>query len=241
MTDPEQEPFFHDVAPALRRQSELIDVFTSGTASGPRPAVLFVHGGPLPAERQPRPRQTPIFIGYASMAAAAGLVGVTFDHRLYTDQHYAEAADDVREAVEQVRALDEVDPDRVGMWFFSGGGPLGADWLRSAPAWLRAIAWSYPLLAPLPGWPGDVARFDAVAPLAEVPNLPKLLIRVGNEHPALAPVQDAFVATARDQDAALEVIEIADADHGFEAGTYSEHAGAAVRKAMGWMASAISG
>jgi acetyl esterase/lipase len=48
-----------------------------------------------------------VFIGYGALAAAAGLVGITFNHRLYTDADYPLAADDVTTAVEQTRAPRE--------------------------------------------------------------------------------------------------------------------------------------
>jgi acetyl esterase/lipase len=242
VADLEMAPFFGDVGPAQRVQGDFIDVHTC-VASGdePQPAVVFVHGGPLPRDVHPRPRDRPVFIGYGALAAAAGLVGITFNHRLYTDADYPLAADDVTTAVEQTRALDSVDPERVGLWFFSGGGPLAADWLRLAPSWLRCIAWNYPVLAPPPDWHGDIPRFDAITALAIAPELPKLLVRVGKEFAPLVPNQDAFVATARTHHAALDVIDIPDADHGFEGFGYPEHSRAAVREAMDLVATAVRG
>jgi dipeptidyl aminopeptidase/acylaminoacyl peptidase len=112
----------------------------------PRPAVVFVHGGPIPADLRPTPRDWPVYQGYGSVAAARGVVGVTVDHRLYEPAGYPLAAADVAEAVERARADPRVDRDRVALWFFSGGGLLLADWLRQPPDWLRCLAASYPLL-----------------------------------------------------------------------------------------------
>jgi hypothetical protein len=47
---------------------------------GPAAAVLFVHGGPVPAERKPTPRAWPVHRGYGSAAAERGLVGAVLDH-----------------------------------------------------------------------------------------------------------------------------------------------------------------
>jgi dipeptidyl aminopeptidase/acylaminoacyl peptidase len=242
VTAREGAPFFDDVEPARRVQGDVIDVHTpEDSGDEPRPAVVFVHGGPRPRDGQPRPRDSAVFLGYGALAAAQGLVGITFDHRLHTDADYPVAADDVTAAVERTLALDSVDPERVGLWFFSGGGPLAADWMRLAPSWLRCIAWNYPVLAPPPDWPGDTPRFDAITALTAAPALPTLLVRVGKEYPPLVPNQDAFVEAARIHHARLDVIDIPDADHGFEGVGYPEHARAAMRKAMGRVSAALRG
>jgi acetyl esterase/lipase len=239
MTEPEVLPFFHDVAPAQRIRESRLDVHIGENGSGRRPAVVFVHGGPVPEDHRPRPRDSAVFLGYGALAAAAGLAGVTFDHRLYTDMHYPQAADDLVAVVERTRALDVVDPDRVAMWFFSGGGALAASWLRDAPSWLRGVAWTYPVLAPPPDWPGDGPRFNAVAAVAAHPALPKLLVRVGKDYPFIAHTQDAFVAAARDVGASLDVVEIAHAEHGFEVQAYDADARSAVDRAMDWVATTL--
>jgi pimeloyl-ACP methyl ester carboxylesterase len=67
----EKAPFFGDVRPAQRVQGDFIDVHTSaGSADEPRPAVVFVHGGPLPRDVHPRPRAQPVFIGYGALDVA---------------------------------------------------------------------------------------------------------------------------------------------------------------------------
>ncbi|MDT7753766.1 MAG: hypothetical protein QOD96_7428, partial [Pseudonocardiales bacterium] len=57
----------------------------------------------------------------------------------------------------------------------------------------------------------------------------------------LVPNQDAFVAAARTHHAALDVIDIPDADHGFEGFGYPEHSRAAIRHAMDLVATAVRG
>jgi surfactin synthase thioesterase subunit len=56
---------------------------------------VFVHGGPVPAERRPTPRDSAVFRGYARHAASLGLVGVTLDHRLHDLSGFEAAAEDV--------------------------------------------------------------------------------------------------------------------------------------------------
>ena len=231
-------PFFHDVAPARRERGDLLHVHV-GDGAGRRPAVLFVHGGPIPEGHSPRDSE--IFLGYGALAAASGLVGITFDHRLHSEAHYPRAADDVAAAVEQARGLDVVDPDRLVLWFFSGGGALAASWLRAAPAWLRGIAWTYPVLAPPPDWSGDGPRFDCVAAVAAHPELPTLLVRVGDELPFVRPSQEAFVAAAGEAGAALDVVDVPGAPHGFEGQPHDADRRAAVDRAMGWVAARLAG
>jgi acetyl esterase/lipase len=236
MADAEKGPMFDDVEPARRARGDVIDVYTSaGAGEGRRPAVVFVHGGPVTPEHDPR--DWPGYVGYASLAASAGLVGVVVRHRLYDEAHFPQAAEDVATGIEQARALDAVDPDRIALWCLSAGGPLAADWMRAAPPWLCGLVWTYPVLASPAGSDGDLARFDALAALAASPALPKLLVRVENEIAMFVPHQSAFVDAAHAQGAALEVIDIPGVEHGFEGrDDVPEHARAAVHQAMDWTA-----
>lgn len=242
MSENASVPFFSDLEPARRDRREFLDVHTSAHSDGERkPAVVFVHGGPVPEEKQPRPKDSDVFIGYGALAAASGLVGITFNHRLYNgDTAYPIAADDVAEAVEQTRALDSVDPDRIGLWFFSGGGSLATDWLVNRPDWLRCVAWTYPVLAPPPGWPGEHARFDAVTAASEAASLPKLLLRVGEEFEFFAKTQDDLVDAVRAANGNLDVIELPGVEHGFETLDYAEEPRKAVNQAMRWVASTLT-
>src|SRR4051812_23447328 len=106
-----------DIVPAERRGP--LDLYLP-EASQPCPAVVFVHGGPIPAALRPTPRDWPAYQAYGSIAAARGVVGVTVDHRLHSPADYPLAAADVAAAVETVRADPRVDADRVAIWFFSG-------------------------------------------------------------------------------------------------------------------------
>ncbi len=73
--------FFADVPVAGRRRLGLLDVHTTPGTRGRRPAVVFIHGCPIPADHVPR--DSAVFTGYGALAAAAGLVGITFDHPLH--------------------------------------------------------------------------------------------------------------------------------------------------------------
>ena len=101
-----------DARPAERHGT--VDLYLPD-ATEPRPAVLFVHGGPVPADQRPTPRGWPVFQGYASIVAGRGMVGAVVDHRLHTPADYPRAAHDVAGAVEAVRADPRVDADRVAL------------------------------------------------------------------------------------------------------------------------------
>ncbi|MBK1784105.1 alpha/beta hydrolase [Prauserella cavernicola] len=228
--------FFDDVLPVEPVSHSGLDVHS--LTSVRLPAVIFVHGGPVPEGSSPKDSE--MYRGYGSLAARSGLVGVTFNHGLHSDAHFPQAADNLAAAVERVRGLDTVDPGRILLWHFSAGGALSAAWLREPPDWLRGIALTYPALAAPPNWPGDAPRFDAVSAVSKHPALPKLLTRVDGELEFLSETQDAFTAAARAVDADLEVLEVGKAPHGFE--TQGPHADgrAAVDRAMSWVAATLT-
>jgi acetyl esterase/lipase len=234
------QPFVLPVAEAGRRREGIIDVYTPTAGDRlPRPAVVFIHGGPLPPEVQPRPRDWPVFTGYGSFAAGSGIVGVTVEHRLHAPADYAIAADDVASAVAQARALDVVDGDRVALWFFSGGGLLSADWLAKPPPWLCCIAASYPLLAPLPGWDVD-ARFRPVEAVCTAGSMPIVLTRVGREQPEIAASVEAFTAAAERHQVAVDVIDVPDGQHSFDMLDHTDSSRAAVTEAMTRVTAALA-
>ncbi|MER7519575.1 alpha/beta hydrolase [Streptomyces sp. NPDC126499] len=199
-------------------------------AEEPRPAVLFVHGGPVSPEQRPTPRESATFLGYGGHAAALGLVGATLDHRLYGLGDYPRAAGDVAEAVELVRADPRVDGERIALWFFSAGGLLAADWLAAPPPWLRCVALTYPVLAPPPDWRAVPARFDPAGAVG-ASSPPVVLTRAGLEHPVFQATVDAFRTAADRSGATVDLIDVPLAHHGFETLDHTEETRAAVRRA----------
>ncbi|MCA6092037.1 alpha/beta fold hydrolase [Streptomyces sp. SCA3-4] len=228
---PPAQPFPVDVPERPRERVGRVDLYLPD-ADEPRPAVVFVHGGPVPAGVEPTPRDWPAFLGYGRYAASLGAVGVTVDHRLHDLADYPTAAEDVAAAIELVRADPRVDGDRIALWFFSGGGPLSADWLAEPPGWLRCVAATYPVLAPLPGWGVVGPRFRPAVAVRTAGRLPIVLTRVGLEQPALAATVEEFVAAAEECQAAVEVIDAPLAHHGFETMDPPEHVRDAVQHAM---------
>lgn len=224
-------PFLLDVPAIPRERTGNVDLYLPGT-EGPRPAVVFVHGGPVPAEARPTPRDWPALMGYARYAAGQGVVGVTLDHRLHDLTDYKRAAADVAAAVELVRADPRVDGDRVALWFLSGGGLIAADWLRRPPAWLRCLAASYPILAPLPNWGLLDRRFHPVDAVADAGALPVVVTRVGRELPEIAATVEEFLDASRNCGADVEVVDVPNGRHSFETLDPTEESREAVRRAM---------
>lgn len=231
------QPFVLPVAESPRQRAGQIDIYRPVEPPAEEsPVVVFVHGGPVPPDRRPTPRDWPLFIGYGSLAASNGIVGVTVDHRLPSLADYATAADDLASAVEQARALPGVDPDRVALWFFSGGALLMSDWLAKPPAWLRCVAASYPVLAPLPGWD---ERFRPVDHVGSAGTPPILLTRVGRERADLAATVDSFVAEAESRQADVTVIDVPEGQHSFDMLDHNDGSRAAVQQAMTWVAGTL--
>ncbi|MER5281101.1 alpha/beta fold hydrolase [Streptomyces sp. NPDC002809] len=224
-------PFLLDVPEIPHERTGNVDLYLP-EADGPRPAVLFVHGGPVPAGVRPTPRDWPALKGYARYAAAEGAVGVTFDHRLHDMADYPRAAVDVAAAVELVRADPRVDPDRIALWFLSGGGLLTADWLRKPPPWLRCLAASYPILVPLPGWGPVDGRFHPVDAVAGAGALPVVITRAGRESPEIAATVEEFLAAAGKCEADVEVVDVPNGRHAFETLDPTEESREAVHHAM---------
>jgi acetyl esterase/lipase len=236
---PFEEPFVLDTTPIPGRREGSIDVYLPEHRAGRSPAVLFVHGGPIPAGEEQTPRDWPVFVGYGRLAAGHGLVGVTVDHRLYDPASYPLAQDDVAAALDQLRALPEVDPDRIALWFFSGGGPLCAGWIARPPNWLRCLALTYPLLATPQAWAlGPQLR--PIEALRESPGLPILLTRVGRERFEIAATVAAFLDAAADNRIAVDVIDVPDGQHSFDVLDHTEQSRDAVTKAISWVADTIA-
>ncbi|MEU4779906.1 alpha/beta hydrolase [Micromonospora sp. NPDC023633] len=215
---------------------------------GPHPAVVLVHGGPLPADVHPGPRDWPVYRGYGCLLADLGLLAVTVEHRMrvvvgaqgpVTD--CPTAALDVASAVDRVRADPRVDGGRIALWFFSGGGLLSTDWLRDRPSWLRAVALTYPLLAPIPGWGVD-PRFEAGAAIGEPggPVPPLLLTRAGRERQEIAETVAVFLDAATDAGVRVEVIDVPDGQHGFDMLDHTDESRRAVGRAADWISQRLA-
>lgn len=231
-------PFVFPVEPVVAQRHGSVDLYLPET-SQPGPAIVFVHGGPIPADLHPTPRDWPVYQGYGSLAARRGAVGVTVDHRLYNVADLSLPAADVAAAVQVARADPRVDADRVAVWFFSGSGLLLADWLRTPPDWLRCAAATYPVLAPLSGRTVD-PRYRPVDAVAAAGALPIVLTRVGQETVQRADTVQAFVTAAYACQARLEIVDVPHGQHGFDMLDHTDESRDAVEQAFAAVLAALA-
>jgi acetyl esterase/lipase len=171
------------------------------------PAVFFVHGGPIPADFMP-PTQWGVFVSYGELAAASGLVGVTFNHRLFALTDYARAQADVAAAIEYVRshaAELNVDADRIALWYFSGGGPLMTSMLRDRPGHVRCLLAFYAYLQPAEAQVRSKAA-----------GLPIFIARAGLDQPMINETIEHFVQEALAGNATLDCMNHPTGRHGFD-------------------------
>ena len=156
------------------------------------PLVILVHG---PVRDGPRPREWPVYRGYGSLLARAGLAAAVTDLD-YTDvETLSGPIAQLADVAETARNEAGVDGGRCVIWAFSGGARLVGRWIEEPPDWLRAVGLTYPVVAP-------VTRAQ----------VPIVLTRVGLEHPAVQETVDRLVALATD----IQIIDVTAGHHGFD-------------------------
>lgn len=191
------------------------------------PGVLFIHGGPLPADTHPQPKDWGIFVSYGELMAASGLVGVTFNHRYHALTDLEQANQDILAAMQYVRersASFRLDPDRLCLWAFSGGGPFLNIALRDKPDFVRcAVAYYAALDLSLDKDKkalGNEAfnKFALASCLApdDYTRAPLLIARAGSDHPALNERIERFVHKAIAANATLDFVNHPQGQHGFD-------------------------
>lgn len=210
------------------------------------PAVLFIHGSVPPGSRA---KDMGVFKSWGRLAAASGMVGVTFTHRLgYPKPRLAEAGSDLDAAVEYVRANADslgVDADRICLAAYSGGGPLLSGAMRERPPYVRCLVAFYAFL--------DIRQSelhrgheseDALAKFSPVTYLaggagriaPVFIARAGlDEIPALNDSIDRFAREALSGNAAVAVVNHPRGVHGFDVLTDDERSREIVRGALAFM------
>jgi len=201
-----------------------------GLAEGERrPGVVFVHGGPVPEDKWHLVKNWGLFNAYGRMMAASGMVGVAFNNRFLGLDRIADPAANIAAALAFVRGQADslhLDPDRLCVWVFSGGGPFLSPLLIEKPAWARCLVAYYALfdLRPvrdrIPGGLSDelLERFSPVACLAgeSFEGPPILVARAGLDQPWLNATTDAFVARALAVNATIDVLNHPRGQHGFD-------------------------
>jgi acetyl esterase/lipase len=203
-----------------------MDIYTHPAAPRPCPVVILIHGGPIPRIGA---KNMGVFVSYGELLAASGFVAVAFNHRFLTPARLADAGGDVSDLVDHVRERAVplgVDPERVALWAFSGGGPFLAAPLRERPSWLRAVVAYYAVLDLQQPPPDDesgvspelLRNFSALRGLGEEARSapPILVARAGLDNRWLNAAVDRFVDAAIAKGATLDLLTHPEGRHAFD-------------------------
>jgi dienelactone hydrolase len=211
-----------------------IDLYVAPPADQARPAVLFVPGA-YAAGQPLRPPDWPAYSGYGRLAAQHGVVAAVADLPMFhwpvaDATSWAGSADDLAEAVDELRARPEVDADRIALWAFSGGALLLTESLADPPPWLRAAVLSYPVVY--------VPTEPAAYPYANVrPGCPTALIRVGREEPARLAEVDRLLERVGER---ITRIGVPDGRHGFDVLDDSDESRQAIDAALAFVVDGLT-
>ena len=201
------------------------------------PAVIFIHGGYLPRNMSPQPKDWGVYISYGELMGASGLVGVTFNHRYwgYDEKNMNLSFSDVKAAIQFVRENADkyhIDPDRIALWAFSGGGPHLSIALKDKLDYVRCIVSYYASLDLRPSVqqispdidPKTVEPFSPIIYLTEDNyHIPPIFIgRAGLDNPTLNLEVDAFIARAISLNENIEVMNHPVGRHGFDIVDYDD-------------------
>jgi acetyl esterase/lipase len=207
----------------------LMDVYTPAELpTGEHcPIVLCIHGA---AGAQHKAKDWGIFQSWGRLLAAAGMIGVTFTHRLgYPRPMLTQAADDVRSAIAYVRANAgsfSADPDRLALFAWSGGGPLLAPAVREQLSFIRCLVAFYAFLdIQQSSMFADNASFEtlkAFSPAACISAdasavIPIFVARAGqDEMPEFNDSIDRFTVAALAANAPITLMNHPHGEHGFD-------------------------
>jgi len=190
-----------------------------------RPAVVFVIGYADAGARQRLGcafKDMECYINWAQLAAASGLVGVTYENEdpaadvhavlAYLHEHAAELG---------------IDAERIGIWACSGNAPVAlSTLLRDARTKVACAAFCYSLMLDVRGtqFVADAANVfgfanpcagKTVADLA--PETPIFIARAGKDAVAhLNDTIDAFVAAALEQNQPIALVNYDEGVHSFD-------------------------
>ena len=162
-----------------------LDVFIPDGGAGPRPVLMFVHGGAFVAGNKRAPG-SPFYDNIMLAAAREGIIGVNITYRLAPQHKWPAGASDVGLAVKWVREVIGRyggDPRHVVLMGHSAGAVHVASYLAfpehqrvggTGLAGAILVSGLYAFEGTKPGKP-DLAYFGDKAGTAEVSSLPGLL------------------------------------------------------------------
>jgi len=230
-----------------------MDVYSPRVARGRLPAVLFIHGGRIPANILTTPKDWDVYISFGQLVAASGFVGVNFNHRFYTWESLPDSQSDVMDAINYVRENAGrlgVDPERIILWSVSAGGIFLSQPLRDRPAYLSAIVAYYSELdlqnerASAPASVSDetLRDFSPVYHLERTAqNQPPMFIaRAGLDDTTLNEGLDHFVQVALKKNVTLELFNHPTGHHGFDIEDNNARSREILKRTIEFLRSSIS-
>jgi acetyl esterase/lipase len=190
----------------------------------PLPVVVFIHGGPIPSNLRTEPKDWGVYISYGQLAAASGFVGITFNHRFYGMDRLRDAQSDVNDLVGYLRANAAalgIDPDRITLWAFSGGGPMLSSAIRDAAPYIRCLIAYYALLDTAGSGANGEGAQKEFSPLYQLKqkgqSVPPLFVaRAGLDNPGLNSALDRFAQEAITRNVTFEFSNHAAGRHSFD-------------------------
>jgi dienelactone hydrolase len=193
------------------------------------PCVVLIHGGPIAPGTNPKDWQA--FESFGRVLAASGLAAVTFNHRFHSDLLMGRATEDVRELLKYVRehaAELKIDPQRICLWAFSGGGSQLAFAIRENPPWVKCMVAFYAVLD---------APSEQSSPLAQLragprAMAPMFISRMGQDSAKINDSIDAFSTEANRRGLNVQVVNYPQGVHAFDISQDTEESKRIIRKAI---------
>ncbi len=208
----------------------------------PTPAVIFVTGYPDPGFQKflgCRQKEMASYISWAELAAASGLIAVTYANR--------EPAADAEAVIAFVRQNAEalgIDETRIAIWSCSGSVPTALFVLMSSETFRCAVL-CYGLMLDIEGHTAvedGAKQFGYANPAAGKsvsdlpPALPLMIVRAGrDEFPHLNETLDRFVSKALERNLPITLINHAEAPHAFDIAHDSEMSREVIRSVLAFM------
>lgn len=195
------------------------ELYRPPQATAPCPAVVFVTGiaDPGAAAFFGAPfKDWASYIGWARLAAASGIAGIT-----YLNREPADVVALVRHLRANAGSLG-LDPARIGIWACSSHVPNALALFAREPLACAALLYGYMLDLDSATTVAQAAmRFYFAAPPVTFDDLPRerpmLVVRAGRDQtPGLDTTLQQFVAAAHDRQLPVTLIDHADAPHAFD-------------------------
>lgn len=207
------------------------------------PVVILIHGGPIQPNLRTTPKDWGVFISYGQLIAASGMAAVAFNHRFYSHAEVSVAAKDVADLIAYIRrnATElNVDPDRICLWAFSGGGFQLSPAIRDSPPFIRCMVSFYAFLdIPM----DDLKQYSPLEQLRRrtTPPAPIFIGWAGKDIPQLNVGVAAFVQEALNKNVVLDLSTYPGGQHGFDIYDDTDESRRLIAKALAFVRTYLDG